>query len=194
MSLHTQSISSLRKQLTQGDIQPSDILDSLAEAIASTQESVGAYLSHDLETAKIEADQADLTLPLGGIPIAIKDNINVKNQPCSCASKFLDGAYHSPYDATVITKLREAGAIPFGRTNMDEFAMGSGTENSALGKTTNPHDTARIPGGSSGGSAAAEIEALRVRIAALENAGRESEDNHEPKPQSARPQADKPAR
>ncbi len=165
MSLHTQSISSLRKQLTQGDIQPSDILDSLAEAIASTQESIGAYLSHDLEAAKIEADQADLTLPLGGIPIAIKDNINVKNQPCSCASKFLDGAYHSPYDATVITKLREAGAIPFGRTNMDEFAMGSGTENSALGKTTNPHDTARIPGGSSGGSAAAV--ASQSAIAAL---------------------------
>lgn len=165
MSLASQSISSLRSQLTSGDISPSDILDSLAQAIDSTNGSVGAYLSHDLEVVKQEANSADLSKPLGGIPIAIKDNINVLGQPCTCASKFLEGGYTAPYDATVITRLREAGAIPFGRTNMDEFAMGSATENSALGKTANPHDTSRAPGGSSGGSAAAV--ASQSAIAAL---------------------------
>ncbi|MBK1830085.1 Asp-tRNA(Asn)/Glu-tRNA(Gln) amidotransferase subunit GatA [Verrucomicrobiaceae bacterium R5-34] len=165
MSLSTQSISSLRSQLVSGDIQPSDILDSLASSIEEKNGSVGAYLSHDLDTAKKEANQADLSLPLGGIPIAIKDNINVKGQPCSCGSKFLDGAYNAPYDATVIARLREAGAVPFGRANMDEFAMGSTTENSALGKTSNPHDVTRTPGGSSGGSAAAV--ASHTAIAAL---------------------------
>ncbi len=155
MNLSQESIASLRKLLTSGDIRPGDILDSLAENIAAKNPSIGAYLSHDLEAAKKEADTADLSLPLGGIPIAIKDNINVKGQPCSCASRFLDGAYTAPYDATVTAKLRAAGAIPFGRANMDEFAMGSTTENSALAKTVNPHDPARVPGGSSGGSAAA---------------------------------------
>jgi len=165
MSLSTESITSLRAKLTSGDIQPSDILDSLAESIEAKNGDIGAYLSYDLETAKAEANNADLTQPLGGIPIAIKDNINVKGQPCTCASKFLDGAYESPYDATVISKLRESGAVPFGRANMDEFAMGSTTESSALGKTCNPRDTARTPGGSSGGSAAAV--ASNTAIAAL---------------------------
>ncbi|MBT8044850.1 MAG: Asp-tRNA(Asn)/Glu-tRNA(Gln) amidotransferase subunit GatA [Verrucomicrobiae bacterium] len=165
MKLSQQSITSLRNQLTSGDIQPADILDSLAESIDSKNSETGAYLSHDLESAKEEANSADLSLPLGGIPIAIKDNINVKGHPCSCASKFLDAAYTAPYDATVISKLRAAGAIPFGRTNMDEFAMGSTTENSALQTTVNPHNTAHVPGGSSGGSAAAV--AAQSAIAAL---------------------------
>ena len=121
MELSQLSITDLRKQLVNGDICSSDIIESLAHTIESKDAEIGAYLSHDPETAKQQTQGIDLSLPLGGIPIAIKDNINVKDQPCSCASRFLNGAYTSPYDATVIQKLRAAGAILYGRTNMDEF-------------------------------------------------------------------------
>lgn len=99
-----------------------------------------------------------------GIPIAIKDNINVKNWEITCSSNILKG-YVSPYNATVINNLEKAGLSPFGRTNMDEFAMGSSTESSCYGKTLNPIDNERVPGGSSGGSAAAV--AAGIAIAAL---------------------------
>ena len=155
MSLATSSISGLRKRLVAGEIRPSEILDDLASSIAERDGKVGAYLSHDLESAKALADQCDLSLPLGGIPIGLKDNINAIGERCTCGSRYLEKGYLAPYDATVTTRLKQAGAVPFGRLNMDEFAMGSSTENSALGKTRNPHDPERIPGGSSGGSAAA---------------------------------------
>src|SRR5436853_6604361 len=113
-----------------------------------------AYLSIDFEAAAKEAEKVDVDLPLGGVPIAIKDIINVKGQLCTCASKILAN-YRSPYDATIILKLRASGAIPFGKTNMDEFAMGSSTENSSVKVTRNPWDMSRVPGGSSGGAAAA---------------------------------------
>jgi aspartyl-tRNA(Asn)/glutamyl-tRNA(Gln) amidotransferase subunit A len=158
------TITSLRQQLVSGETTPAAALEKLAGEISARDGVTGAYLSHDLEAALTEAANADLSLPLGGVPIAIKDNMNVLGQPCTCASKFLEN-YRAPYNATVINKLRAAGAIPFGRTNMDEFAMGSATENSALGKTLNPAAPGRIPGGSSGGSAAAVAD--RTAIAAL---------------------------
>jgi aspartyl-tRNA(Asn)/glutamyl-tRNA(Gln) amidotransferase subunit A len=164
-------ISTLRHQLVSGETTPEAILKKLAGDISARDGQTGAYLSHDLESALNEAANADLSLPLGGIPIAIKDNINVLGQPCTAGSKFLSENYESPYDATVIQKLRAAGAIPFGRTNLDEFAMGSATENSALKLTRNPHDPERIPGGSSGGSAAAVADLTAIAALGSDTGG-----------------------
>ena len=157
--LHTHSITALLDLLNQKKITSVDIVNSLFNVIDKNDEKIGAYLYLDkeqiLEDAKYcdkcreEGDNRDLL----GIPISIKDLINVKDQPCTCSSKILKN-YISPYDATVIKKLKNAGAIIFGRVNMDEFAMGSSTENAALGKTSNPWNIDCVPGGSSGGSAA----------------------------------------
>ena len=165
MSLSTSTISALRKRLQAGEITAVDIIDDLESAISSRDAGIGAYLSRDLAGARAAAAAADLSRPLGGIPIALKDNINVLGQPCTCGSKLLASGYTAPYDATVSGRLRAAGAVLFGRANLDEFAMGSATENSALQATRNPHDPSRIPGGSSGGSAAAV--AADLAIAAL---------------------------
>jgi aspartyl-tRNA(Asn)/glutamyl-tRNA(Gln) amidotransferase subunit A len=147
------TISELQAGFRRGDFTPADAVRALEDRIATVDPSIGAYLSRDFDTALAAAEKADISLPLGGVPIGIKDAINVLGESCTCSSKMLAG-YKSPYDATVIGKLRSAGAIPFGRLNMDEFAMGSSTENSAYQITRNPWDTSRIPGGSSGGSAA----------------------------------------
>ena len=148
------TISDLQAGFRSGAFSPVEALQSLEQKIASVDGEVGAYLARDFTTALAAAEKADVSLPLGGVPIGIKDVINVVGEQCTCASKMLAG-YKAPYDATVISRLRAAGAIPFGRLNMDEFAMGSSTENSAYQITRNPWDTSRIPGGSSGGSAAA---------------------------------------
>lgn len=138
-------------------------MKSCLDHLARVDGEVKAFLSHDPADALDQAAAADRDLaagighdrkPLLGVPVALKDVLCHRNQPCQCGSKILNG-FVSPYDATVVRKLKEAGAIVFGRLNMDEFAMGSSTENSAFFTTRNPWDTTRIPGGSSGGSAAA---------------------------------------
>jgi len=148
------TIAELQSLLRRKEISPREVIDSLRSRIETVEPKIDAYLSFDFEAAAKEAEKVDVDLPLGGVPIAIKDIINVKGQPCTCGSKILAN-YRSPYDATVIQKLRAAGAVPFGKTNMDEFAMGSSTENSSVKVTRNPWDSSRVPGGSSGGSAAA---------------------------------------
>ncbi len=164
MSLASLSVSALRSKLRSREASPLEALDALEARIAAVDPQIHGYLSRDYDAARALAEQADVSLPLGGVPIAIKDVINVNGEPCSCASKILDG-YRANYDATVIAKLRAAGAIPFGRCNMDEFAMGSSTENSAFGRSCNPWDLSRVPGGSSGGSAA--VVAANEAFAAL---------------------------
>ena len=137
-----------------------ELTRAVLDAIARKDADLNAYLSVDAEGALRQAAAADAARQSGrggallGVPVGVKDLINVEGQPCTCASKILDG-YTSPYDATVSARLREAGAVFAGRTNMDEFAMGSSTEGSAFKVTRNPHDLTRVPGGSSGGSAAA---------------------------------------
>ena len=148
------NIADLQSLLRRREVSPREVLDALRARIEDVDGEVDAYLSINFEAATREAEKANVDLPLGGVPIAIKDIISVAGEPCTCASKILRG-YRALYDATVIQKLRAAGAIPFGKTNMDEFAMGSSTENSGVKLTRNPWDLSRVPGGSSGGSAAA---------------------------------------
>jgi len=131
------------------------------EKIKKEDKKFQAFLSVSEDLAISQAKEIDEMISQGretsilaGIPLAVKDNILVENIKCTAGSKILEN-YVAPYDATVIKKLKEIGAVILGKTNMDEFAMGSSTENSAFGPTCNPHDLTRVPGGSSGGSAAA---------------------------------------
>src|SRR5919206_2993624 len=120
-------------------------------------ETLNAFLEIDREGALKRAEEIEQSGnqgALAGVPIAIKDNLCVRGMQASCGSRIL-GDYHPPYNATVIERLLKAGAVIVGKTNCDEFAMGSSNENSAFGSVRNPWDTARVPGGSSGGSAAA---------------------------------------
>lgn len=150
------SIEALNKK----EISSVELVENVITRYERDNAKIGAYSSFDVEGARAAAKASDERRASGtvgkleGVPIAIKDLINVIGQPCTCGSKFLQG-YVSPYDATVISHLKAAGAIAAGRTNMDEFAMGSSTENSALCVTRNPYDLERVPGGSSGGSGAA---------------------------------------
>jgi aspartyl-tRNA(Asn)/glutamyl-tRNA(Gln) amidotransferase subunit A len=161
--LNQLTISELSAKLAKREVSAREAVQSCLDQIARVDGKIHAFISYDTADALAQADAADKEIaagkthsqkPLLGVPIAVKDVLAVKNQPLNCGSKILRN-FISPYDATAVEKLKAAGAIVFGRLNMDEFAMGSSTENSAFGVTKNPWDNTRIPGGSSGGSAAA---------------------------------------
>jgi aspartyl-tRNA(Asn)/glutamyl-tRNA(Gln) amidotransferase subunit A len=155
------SIANLQEQVLRGDTTARVATESALDAAERLNDTLNAFLEIDREGALERADQVDALdgpdqsqLALAGVPIAIKDNICVRGMQTSCGSRIL-GPYRPPYNATAIERLRAAGAVVIGKTNCDEFAMGSSNENSAFGPVKNPWDTSRVPGGSSGGSAAA---------------------------------------
>jgi aspartyl-tRNA(Asn)/glutamyl-tRNA(Gln) amidotransferase subunit A len=171
------SITQAGAKLAAGECSALELVTQVVDKAAQENVATNSYLEVFADSAKAEAKQIDAKRsageelsPLAGIPLAIKDNILLTNQPVSAASKMLP-PYRATYEATAAAKLRAAGVIFVGRTNMDEFAMGSSTENSAFGQTKNPHDTTRVPGGSSGGSAAAVAADLCLGALGSDTAG-----------------------
>lgn len=150
----------LARKMASRELSCREVTQAFLDRIASDDEKVGCFLTIDAERALADADHAQAMLdrgeakPLTGVPVAIKDNISTEGIETTCASKILKG-YLPPYDATVIRKMRDHGMVILGKTNLDEFAMGTSTENSAFQVTRNPWDLKRSPGGSSGGSASA---------------------------------------
>ena len=161
MKVHDLTIHELRHELRRGDLTSTQLTQALFDRIEDTDGKIGSYLTLCRDRGMAEARAADERLanggassPLLGIPLALKDVLLTEDVPTTCASRILQG-FTPPFDATAVRRLREAGAVLLGKTNMDEFAMGSSTENSGFSLTRNPWDPDRVPGGSSGGSAAA---------------------------------------
>jgi aspartyl-tRNA(Asn)/glutamyl-tRNA(Gln) amidotransferase subunit A len=161
VSLADLTIAEAAAKLRSNEATSVQLLDGVLERASLTEAELHCYLVIDHDGARAAAERADRELsqgidrgPLHGIPIALKDNLCTRGLATTCASQILAG-YLPPYDATAVSRLRDAGAVIVGKTNLDEFAMGSSTENSAFGPTRNPWDRERVPGGSSGGSAAA---------------------------------------
>ncbi|HEX8746574.1 MAG TPA: Asp-tRNA(Asn)/Glu-tRNA(Gln) amidotransferase subunit GatA [Pyrinomonadaceae bacterium] len=161
MSSLEYNVESIRSRISSGSQSPREIIERSLEAAEGLNETLNAFLEIDRRGATARAEElsaarrdTESELPLAGVPLAVKDNICVRGLQASCGSRIL-GPYHPPYSATVIERLQRAGAVVIGKTNLDEFAMGSSNENSAFGVVRNPWDTDRVPGGSSGGSAAA---------------------------------------
>jgi len=161
-----QSIHDLTDAFTRGETTPSKVTDAYLARIAKLDDKVGAYITVTADHARSAAEASDRRYregrplgPLDGAPIALKDVFCTKGVRTTCASKILEN-FVPPYDATVVDRLARAGAVMLGKSNMDEFAMGSSTEHSALKVTRNPWDLTRVPGGSSGGPAAAVAAGL----------------------------------
>lgn len=161
MNLTALTIKQTADLLAKGETTSAAVTQAYLDRITKLNDKLNAYLAVFTETALEEAKASDARRAAGetrgvldGIPLALKDNLSTKGQKTTAGSKILEG-YEPLYDATVVKKLREAGAVILGKTNLDEFAMGSSTENSAYGPSKNPWDTSRVPGGSSGGSAVA---------------------------------------
>lgn len=176
MDLSTLTIAAARRSLSAKEFSALELTEACLTEIAKKDGDIHAYLEVWGDSAREEARRADNLIAQGeaksltGIPIAMKDNILIQGRIASAASKML-AKYHASYDATVTEKLKAEGAVFLGRTNMDEFAMGSSTENSAFGPTKNPLDTARVPGGSSGGSAAAVAGSLALAALGSDTGG-----------------------
>ncbi len=160
--IHQRSIRELRDSITRQEVSVTEVVEGFLDRIDQQEEKVKAFLSVEAESARAQARALDEKLAQGeaqhglltGIPVAVKDNIVTEEIRTTCGSRILEN-YIPPYDATVVRSLKENGAIVVGKANCDEFAMGSSTENSAYFPTRNPWDLERVPGGSSGGSAAA---------------------------------------
>src|ERR1035437_2320797 len=160
MELNQLTIHELQEKIKNGEASAVKITEAVFQRIEAVEERVHSYIRLLKEEALAAAAKADAVIkngeikPLTGIPIALKDIVCTKGIPTTCGSHILHN-FVPPYDATVVEKLRDAGAVFVGKANMDEFAMGSSTETSYFGPTHNPWDLERIPGGSSGGSATA---------------------------------------
>jgi aspartyl-tRNA(Asn)/glutamyl-tRNA(Gln) amidotransferase subunit A len=154
---HRLSLREAAEQIRNKKLSSVELVRALHARVAAVDSRIEAFLHDDHERAIEQAKERDAQPAKGalhGVPVALKDNMSAAGLPCTCSSKILKN-YVAPYDSTAARKLKESGAVLFGRLNMDEFAMGSSTENSAFKKTKNPWDLQRIPGGSSGGAAAA---------------------------------------
>lgn len=168
MHLHDLTIKKFHDGLVNKDFSTLEIVKEYFDRIDSRDNEIGAYLSLAKDSAFLQAEKTDLKIAqndeikmMAGVPLAIKDNILIAGQPATAASNMLKN-YTAAYNATVIQKLQDAGSVFLGKTNMDEFAMGSSTETSVFKKTKNPKDLQRVPGGSSGGSAAAVADNMAL--------------------------------